>query len=248
MKISAVVISFNEEKNIERCLKSLRPVADEIVVVDSGSKDKTEAICRRYGVRFYKRAWKGYSSAKNYGNQKAVHDFIFSIDADEALSVDLQKSLREFKTSSPADAYRITIKTWYCGRWIEHSGWYPDTKVRFWNKKFGKWAGAIHEKVKLREGSRISALKGDLLNYGYYTVEEHLTQINLFTTLMAKNIVSQGGKTSLWKIITRPVDLFFTMYVLRLGFLDGYQGFLIAAISSFGEMIKHVKIREFSKT
>lgn len=247
-KISAVIITFNEERNIERCIRSLHDVADEIIVVDSFSTDKTEEICNSLKVRFYQTKWDGYSVTKNYGNSLATHNYILSIDADEVLSEELKKEIIKIKNAdNPSDAYCMNRLTNYCGSWIHHCGWYPDTKLRLWNRLKGKWEGNIHEEVVLAKESTITTLKVDLLHYSYYSIHQHVNQANKFTDLTAMEAFSKGKKAGIFRIIFSPIIKFKKDYFLKLGFLDGYHGFVICIISAFATFIKYTKLRELHK-
>ncbi|MCX6232906.1 MAG: glycosyltransferase family 2 protein [Bacteroidetes bacterium] len=245
IKISAVIITFNEERNIQRCISSLHAVADEIVVVDSFSTDKTAEICNSIGVKFFQTKWDGYAKTKNYGNNLAEFDYILSIDADEVLAEALKKEIIEFKNSNnPKDAYRFNRLTNYCGSWIYHCGWYPDTKLRLWNKQRGKWEGNIHEEVIMLKDSTIASFKGDLLHYSYFSIQQHINQANKFTDLTAMEAYRKGKKASIFKIIFSPWVKFIRDYFLKLGFLDGYHGFIICKISAFASLLKYMKLKE----
>lgn len=247
-KISAVVITYNEERNIERCINSLINVTDEIIIIDSFSTDSTAEICKKMNVEFFTRKWEGYSIAKNYGNSLAANDYILSIDADEAISDDLSVSLNYFRRSERVqDAYSFNRLTNYCGTWIKHGDWYPDTKLRLWNRKKGEWIGEIHEEVVMQAGSSKGFLKGDLLHYSYYSLEQHLSQANKFTDLTAKAAFDKGKKAGLVKIFFNPYFKFFKDYILKFGFLDGYQGFVICKISAYATLLKYTKLREMYK-
>ncbi len=247
-KISAVIITYNEERNIERCIKSLQDVVDEIIVIDSYSTDSTEEICKNLNVKFIQTQWLGYSDTKNYGNSLTANNYIFSIDADEALSEELKSEILIIKHSEKlSDAYYVNRLTNYCGSWIHHCGWYPDTKLRLWNKQKGKWQGDIHEEVVMNENSTTSKLNGNLLHYSYYSIYQHLAQVNKFTDLTAQDAFNKGKKASLIKIIFRPVIKFKRDYFLKLGLLDGYHGFIICAISAFATFVKYLKLRELNK-
>ena len=243
--ISAVIITKNEERNIERCILSLRSVVDEIIVIDSGSVDKTEVICRKYNVRFETIQWKGYSDTKNHGNQLANYSYVLSIDADEALSLDLQKSLLQLKTKGfKYDAYSFAILTNYCGKWIRHCGWYPARKLRLWNNSKGKWIGLIHEAIVLDKDSTSFDLKGDLLHYSYYTIEDHYKQIDHYTELMALNNIEKGKKVNLFRSYISPLVKFFQSYVMRFGFLDGYYGLVVCKLSAYATYRKYRRTKE----
>ncbi len=246
-KISAVIITFNEEKNIKRCLESLLGVADEIIVVDSFSTDQTENICKQYQVKFISQAWLGYSGQKNFGNSLATSDYILSIDADEALSDELKKSLLDLKINPAHDIYSIKRLTNYCGKWIKHCGWYPDKKIRVWKNGKSQWHGEIHESIQYDTGLTVSELKGDLLHYSYYTIQDHLSQINLFTEIMAKDEVKKGKTVTILQLLLSPLFKFFKSYFIKLGFLDGYYGFIVCVISAQASFYKYLKIRELLK-
>lgn len=247
-KISVVIITFNEARNIARCLDSVIDIADDIVVVDSFSTDQTQEICKLKGVRLYQTQWQGYSVTKNYGNSLAIHNYIFSIDADEALSDELKKEIITLKNSAKlSDAYYVKRLTNYCGSWIRHCGWYPDTKLRLWNKQKGKWEGNIHEEVKMESNSVTHTLKADLHHYSYYSVHQHINQANKFTDLTALEAFNKGKKAGILKIIFSPIIKFKRDYFLKLGFLDGYHGFIICAISAFATFLKYTKLHELHK-
>ncbi len=243
-KLSVVIITFNEEKNIGRCIDSVLDVADDIVVMDSFSTDRTEEICRSKGVRFFQNKWEGYSEQKNYANSLAAHDWIFSLDADEALSDELQKSILEAKRSPYRPINRICRMTNYCGKWIHHSGWYPDVKVRFFDRRQNHWEGLIHERLNVGEESIIPVFKGDCHHYSYYTIEGHWKQAKHFSALVARDLFKRNKKPYLLKQIFSPVFKFIRMYLFRLGFLDGSAGFMIARISAYAVYYKYATLRQ----
>lgn len=247
LQISLVVITRDEEKNIARCLKSAEGIADEMIVIDSGSSDQTESIAVAMGARFVSHPWQGYSAQKNWGNRQAKHDWILSLDADEALNDDLRQSILAFKKQPDADACEISRLTNYCGSWIRHCGWYPDTKLRLWNKQKGSWQGLIHESVVMADGATLRQLKGDILHYSFYSVTDHAAQMLRFTEVMAQDNVRQGKKSSLTKIFVAPIFKFIQNYFLRLGFLDGYHGLVICVMSSYAAFFKYAKTRELEK-
>lgn len=244
-KISAVIITLNEEKNIERCLQSLQGIADEIIVVDSFSTDKTEEICRSYGVTFIQQKWLGYGEQKNFANEQAQFDYILSMDADEALSDELKASILEVKSQTMADAYRMHRRTNYCGTWIYHCGWYPDAKIRLWRKGKAHWTTPkVHEAIKLADDVDLQPLTGDILHYSYYTIDEHIQVANKYTTLAANEYFEQGRQANFIKIYLNPTFSFIRNYFLRLGLLDGYNGFVICAISGFSTFLKYAKLKQ----
>ena len=247
IKISAVIITFNEERNIERCLNSLQGIADEIVVVDSFSTDRTVEICNKFGVKLHSKKWLGYSKQKNFGNQIATSNYILSMDADEALSEELKSSIIELKKNPFKGAYSVNRLVNYCGNWIYHTSWYPDTKIRVWNKVEGEWAGEIHEELSFNKEVKITLLKGDLLHYTYYTKEEHLKQQEKFATLWAEDMYSKGKKAPVYKLVLNPLASYIKDMVIKKGFLDGESGFTIAKISAQSVFWKYNKLRKLWK-
>jgi glycosyltransferase involved in cell wall biosynthesis len=249
VKISAVVITYNEARNIGRCLDSIRDVADEIVVVDSYSTDKTQEICSRAGVKFLQHRFDGHIEQKNYAVSCAAHGHVLSLDADEVLSDKLKQSILSAKQNWQFDGYSFNRLTNYCGKWIRHSGWYPDTKLRLWDKSKGRWGGVNpHDRVMMDGQSRICHLAGDLLHHSYHSIKDHIDQINRFSEIAARAAWADGRKANLLlDIVLNPLLTFFKKYFLKLGILDGYHGFMIAIHTAYGKFLKYVKLRELNK-
>ncbi len=245
IKLSAVIITFNEEKNIERCLLSLKDVADEIVVLDSFSKDRTREICHSYGVRFFEHAFDGHIQQKNRAITYASFDHVLSLDADEALDERLRQSILEVKKNFKMQGYYMNRLTNYCGHWVKYCGWYPDQKLRLWDRRKGEWRGVNpHDKYELFDGDKMTGhLKGDLLHYSYYTIEDHYKQVEYFTNIASKAYFEKGKKAPFYKLIANPVAKFVDHYLLHLGFLDGRAGFLISRISAYATWLKYKKLR-----
>lgn len=248
-KLSVVIITYNEERNIKRCLDSVKSIADEIIVVDSFSTDKTKDICTEEGVKFIQMEWLGYSEQKNYANTLAVNDWILSIDADEALSEELLDSVKKIKDSLNDNAvYSMHRLTNYCGNWIHHCGWYPDTKIRIFNRKHVNWKGKfIHETLKIPDVFEVILLRGDLLHFSYYTKEDHYRQIEKFTTLTAMEAYENGKKAGIINLFFNPAWKFVRDYFFKTGFLDGKAGFDICRISAYATYLKYSKLRNLSK-
>jgi len=248
MQLSIAIITYNEERNIERCLKSVQGIADEIIVVDSFSTDKTEEICSRYNVTFVKHAFEGYTEQKNYVASLCKNPLILSLDADEALSAILKQSILNSKEKTDADGYTFNRATHFCGQHIKHCGWYPDATIRMWKAGKGKWIGEkVHEKFTLTEGSIIQHISGDLLHYSYYSIEEHIAQVNKYSTLSAQKKFKKGKKSSLFAITIFPKWRFFRDFIIKLGFLDGYYGFVICTNSAHEVFLKYAKLRDLWK-
>jgi len=246
--LSVVIITLNEERNIGRCLDSVKDIADEIIVVDSFSTDRTENICKQKGVRFVKHKFEDYINQHIFADSLVTQDYILSLDADEALSDELQKSIGEIKMDFETDAFTMNRMTNYCGQWIKHCGWYPDKKLRLYHKNAGEWSGMkIHESFSLKEGISITHLQGDILHYSFYTISEHINQANKFTNITAQVAFDKGKKASNLKIFFSPIVKFLRDYFFNLGFLDGFNGFLICQISANATFLKYVKLREMQK-
>ncbi len=246
--LSAVIITYNEEKNIGRCLESIKDLADEIIVVDSNSADNTEKICKNYPVHFIKHEFEGYIEQKRYALKLANNDFVLSLDADEALSEELQQSIMNIKTNFECDGYSMNRLTKYCGKWIRHCNWYPDRKLRLFNKAKGNWSGENpHDKVMLKSGSKTCHLKGDILHYSYYTLDDHYKQIENFTTISSKTLFEKGRKSTFIKLYLAPVAKFIRDYFFNLGFLDGKAGFTICWLSAGATYKKYKKLKLFTK-
>ena len=248
MKLSAVIITFNEEKNIGRCIDSLLPVVDEIIILDSYSKDKTLEIITGKGLNCYQREWTDYSDAKNFANAKATGDYILSIDADEELSPALQQSIRQLKVGNPAKAYMVNRLTNYCGQWIYHCGWYPEYKLRIFKREGTHWKGAVHEDLVFASEPEIEKLKGDLYHYSYPTVDSHVKKVMQYARLTAENRYKKGKRYNLlWHGIFKPWVIFFKKYILQLGILDGYYGFVISVLTSFFHFLRYINYRTFQQ-
>lgn len=244
MKISVVIITKNEERNLRRCLASVAIIADDIVVVDSFSTDGTRLIAMEYGARFVQHAFEGHIEQKNWAIAQAKYPWVLSLDADEAVDETLQRSIAKVKIQSDAVGYTMNRLTNYCGTWIRHGGWYPDVKLRLWDSRKGRWTGTNpHDRYELDQGSQVMHLDGDLLHFSYNSVRDHVQQADYFTTIAAKAYFEQGRTAPTWKLLLSPIAKFIGSYFLQLGFLDGYHGFLIARISAHATFLKYNKLR-----
>jgi glycosyltransferase involved in cell wall biosynthesis len=244
-KLSAVIITFNEERNIQRCIESLLPVADEIIVVDSFSTDRTEEICKLYGIKFFQNVFEGHIEQKNIALLKANHEWILSVDADEALSETLQKAIKKSLEAPQFDAFAMNRLTNYCGKWVKYCGWYPDTKVRLVKKNKAHWTGTNpHDKLELKEKSQVCSLQGDLLHYSYYTKEDHFKQIEYFGNISAKELFLKGKNISVFLLYLKVITQFFKSYFVKMGFLDGKTGWLISSRSAYATLRKYQILRK----
>jgi len=245
IKISATIITYNEERNIPRVIESLR-CCDEIVVVDSGSSDRTTEIAAKLGARVVEMPWRGYAGQKNFASETATYDWILSLDADESLSEALEGEIWQIKKNGPAfDAYTMPRLAQYLGRWILHSGWYPDRKVRLFDRRRAKWVGGrVHESVVV-EG-RIGHLKSNILHFTCSSLSEHLKTMDRYTTLAAEQLVEERRKIGWTQLVLDPPWTFLQSYVLKRGFLDGVEGLTIAYMAALYNFVKYVKARNMA--
>jgi glycosyltransferase involved in cell wall biosynthesis len=241
--ISAVIITLNEERNIGRCIASVQGVADEVIVVDAESTDCTAAIAAEHGARVVARRWTDYSDQKNFANGLAHHAFILSLDADEELSPQLRASLLAARQAGLHGAYSVHRLTNYCGDWVRHGGWYPDTKVRLFPKSAVRWEGEyVHETLGLDPGTSVTLLKGDLLHYSYPSLRAHEERIERYSDLHARKLLAAGKRAGFAKLWLSPAAKFLQCYLLRLGFLDGGAGYRIATLSAKAVYLKYQKL------
>lgn len=248
IKISAAIICYNEEAKISKCLDSLVGLADEIIVVDSFSTDKTKEICMAYDLKFLEHEFVGHIEQKNYALSLCEGDYILSLDADEALSPQLKNNLLKMKANLNASAYHFNRLTSYGDFWVRHCGWYPDRKLRLIRKNAGSWQGLNpHDILELDDHSSPILVEGDLLHYSYDSITDHIDQTNRFTTIAAKAAYACGTRSSLFKIVSRPILKFFKDYALKRGFLDGRYGLIICTINSLSAFLKYSKIKELQE-
>ncbi len=245
MKISATIITCNEERKIARAIESLR-CCDEILVVDSGSTDRTVEIAQKLDARVIESPWPGYSKQKNLAAAQAANDWILSLDADETLSEALEGEIWQLRKNGPEyDAYTMPRMAQYLGRWILHSGWYPDRKVRLYHRDKATWVGEfVHESVKV--SGTVGHLKSNILHYTCESLSEHLRTLDRYTTLAAQELVSSGQPAAWHKLIVEPGWAFLRTYLFQLGFLDGLEGLMIAHMAALYTFLKYAKARNMS--
>ncbi|MEA1981791.1 MAG: glycosyltransferase family 2 protein [candidate division Zixibacteria bacterium] len=246
MKISAVIITKNEEKNITRCLESLKWV-DEIIVVDSESTDKTVEIAKSFNAKIVSPIWEGYGKAKNSGVDAACGEWILSVDADEELSEKLKVEIKEIINNSDAcDGYYLKRKTKFMGQWILHCGWYPDYILRLFKKSKGRFDDkVIHERVIVM--GTTGKTNGELLHYSYESLEQYFEKFNRYTTISAKEEFSKGTKVGVVKLFIKTFAAFVKHYIIKLGLLDGTVGFVISVLSAKAVFVKYSKLMELIK-
>ena len=243
IKLTVAIITFNEEKNIARCLESVTDVADEILVVDSLSTDKTREICQKFNVRFVDQKFLGYVEQKNFALNLATHEYVLSLDADEALSPELSLEIKKIKEAPAHNGYKFHRLTNYNGHWVRYCGWYPDTKLRLIKKTQAKWCGTNpHDILEMTNKESVGFINGDLLHYSYDSIASHVSQTDKFTTIAARAAYDEGKRSSMIKIFTRPFLKFFRDYFIKRGFLDGHYGFVICFINSLSAMLKYSKL------
>jgi glycosyltransferase involved in cell wall biosynthesis len=220
-------------------------MADEVLVVDSFSTDNTVAICREHGARVVQHAFAGYVEQKNYATSQAAFDHVLQLDADEVLTDELRQAVRDAKQNWQHAAYSLARLTNYCGHWVRHGGWYPDRKLRLYDRRRGRWTGLLlHERYELEPGHSAHPLLADLLHYSYNSVEQHVSQLNKFTSLAAEELALRGQVRVSWaQLLLKPLWKFGHGYVLRLGFRDGFAGLCIAGISAWGVFLKFAKLK-----
>jgi glycosyltransferase involved in cell wall biosynthesis len=246
--LSAVIISYNEEQNIGRCLQALAGIADEIIVVDSNSTDKTCLIAEQYGAKIIQHPFEGFAAQKNFAAQCASHDWVLSLDADEELSEELKSAILQVKNKALFDAYFLKRATNFCGTFIRHGSWYPDKQCRLWDKTKGDWQGMIHEKWRLFDPSKkYGTLSGDLLHYSFNSISDYMKMTERYTSLSAIEALANGKNVSLLKLMIGPKIKFIQDYILRLGFLDGYAGYVAYRLAANMAFVKYSKIREAFK-
>jgi glycosyltransferase involved in cell wall biosynthesis len=244
-KLSVVIITYNEEKNIGRCIDSVHNIADEVVILDSFSNDRTKDICLEKEAKFYQQAFLGYIEQKNKALEFAENNYVLCLDADEAIDSKLEKSILEEKKNFSFKGYTMNRCTNYCGKFIRHGSWYPDRKLRLFDKGEAQWAGINpHDKVEFRSKQKTERLKGDILHYSYYSIEEHTKQNQHFSAISAEAYLKKGKKSNYFKMIFNPAWAFINGYFFRLGCLDGYYGFVIAKKVAHLTFLKYKKLNE----
>ena len=246
IRLSVVVVCRNEEANLARCLESVR-FADDIVVADSRSTDRTTEIARQFGARTFTIDWSGFGSAKQFAVDQAAGEWILSIDADEALSPGLADEIRGIVASTPScDGYDMPRLTNFLGRWIRHSGWYPDRVLRLFRKGRGQFTEAtVHEALVVN--GPVGHCRHDLRHYSYPTLELYFEKFNRYTTLGAEQAFARGERASVFDLTIRPAAALVKHYISKAGFLDGIEGLMISVLSSCAVLVKYAKLRHLHR-
>lgn len=245
-RLSVVIITRNEAYNLPRCLEAVR-WADEIVLVDSHSTDRTREIAREFDVRIIEIDWAGFGPAKRIGVQQATGDWILSVDADEEVSEKLAAQIREIAAKDETfHGYFVRRRTSFLGRWIYHCGWYPDPVMRLFLKEYGQFNEAVvHERVELR--GIAGHLTGELLHYSFPTLEHYLIKSDRYTTLGAQEAFAAGKRARWYDLVFKPPLSFFKHYVSKRGFMDGMEGFQVSVLSANAVFVKYAKLRHLWK-
>lgn len=245
-KLSACMITYNEEEKIASALESIKWV-DEIIIVDSFSTDSTLEICRQYTDKIYQHPWEGFGKQRNFALSLASFSWILVLDADERVSPELKSEIIELKEEEfgEYDSYYIPFKNYFLGKWIKHCGWYPDLRIRLFNKEKGKYKESeVHESVSLLEGSRTGYLKHHIDHYTHNTISECLRKLTWYAKLAASEMAKEGKKSSLFSLSFNPIATFLKMYILKLGFLEYNYGFLLSAMYAYYTFLKYIFLLE----
>lgn len=247
--LSLAIICLNEAENIERCIRSV-PFANEIIVLDSGSQDETQAIAKRLGAKVYDEEWRGFRAQKQRATDLCTNDWVLSLDADEALSPEAQEEIRSLFISpvelNQFDGYELPRKSWNLGRWILHGGWYPDRQLRLFHRQRAQWRGGaeVHERVW---AEKVGQLASPILHWPFPEHSEQVATNNRYSTLGAKELFGRGKRFSLAKLIFKPYSKFIETYFLKLGFLDGLPGFIISVGAAYSVFLKFTKLWELER-
>lgn len=245
-RLSVAIITYNEEEEIKDCLESVK-WADEIVVVDSFSTDKTLDICRQYTNKVFQHEWSGYSNQKNYAINVTTNPWILILDADERVSERLTKEIKEILDKDlGVDGYYIPRKSYFLGRWIRYGGWYPDYSIRLFRKDKGRFEQReVHESVRIN--GKTAKLKNHLEHYTYRNLSEYIQRMDRYSTLAAMEMIGEGRRSGPRNILFRPILTFFRMYILKQGFREGIYGLLISVLYSYYTFLKYAKLWEMRK-
>jgi glycosyltransferase involved in cell wall biosynthesis len=245
--ISATLITYNEELNVDEALQSLSWI-DEIIVVDSGSSDTTLDICRRFTDRIFHREWTGYVDQKNFAVEKARNDWILSLDADERISPELCAEIQKLaRIGFGKPGYKIPRAAFFLGRWIRHGDWYPDYQLRLFDRRYGKWAGGrVHESVKTLENPEF--LNGEIYHYTYRSLSDYLRRLETYSSLAALDYQQRGKFATPLKLLGNPFGAFIKAYLVKRGFIDGTPGFAVAVMGAVSVFFKYAKLYELQRT
>lgn len=248
--LSISIVTCNEEANLERCLASCHDLAEEIVIVDSGSTDGTKSVAEKYGAKWHEQEWLGFRDQKNVALGPCTKPWVLALDSDEKLSPELKVSIEKFFDDRDHERYagaQFSRCVWFLGRWIRHGDWYPDTKLRLFLREKAKWGGSPeHDKIELSEGE-VCTLEGDLHHYSFPTMNSYIDKINRYSDIYLERQLEEGKSWSLGENLFRPLWRFFRAYFLRRGFLDGFPGLWIATATAFQTFVRHSRTYEHAR-
>lgn len=249
-KLSVVIITLNEEKNIARCLSSVKSIADDIVIVDSGSTDQTLAIAKEFGAVIINQPFLGYIEQKNFALDAAEDGYLLSLDGDESLSPELAASiLAEKQKGFTGILYKMNRRNWFVDRWIMHGTWYPDTKLRLIRKGTARWGGMNpHDKLEPLTAQQIIHLEGDILHHTFLTIDDYLNQLNRFSSISAKAMHEKGRRASWLNLIVNPFFAFVKSYFISGGLKDGFTGYFIAKQTANLTFLKYAKLMQLQRS
>lgn len=244
--ITALILTYNEEENIKECLESVKWV-DEIVVIDSYSLDLTVNIAREYTSQVYQRQFDDFSAQRNFGLAKATSEWVLVVDADERVTSELKKEIRQnlSNNSDEYKGYRIPRKNYFLGKWIKYCGWYPDYVLRLFKKGANRYSGMVHEEIRIK--GKVAKLENAFIHYTYRDLEHYLNKINHYTTLDARGKCLAGKSKGLAYIILRPILEFIKKYLFKKGFLLGKQGLILSILSAYYQFLKYIKLWELNE-
>ncbi|ADY74068.1 glycosyl transferase family 2 [Desulfurobacterium thermolithotrophum DSM 11699] len=245
MSLSVGILTFNSERYLKEVLESVKSIADEIVILDSGSKDRTIEIAKSFGAKVFFRKFDNFVSQKNYLLSLCKKEWVLFIDDDEVVGNELKAEIERVKKEGSFDGYYVNVLTNYLGRWIKYA-WYPDWHLRLAKREKCKWIGdLVHESLKV--DGKLGYLKGNLLHYSYPSISHHLKKIDLYTSLYAEGVYRRGKKFSYMKLFLSPLGAFLRRYIFKKGFLDGFEGFVLSVMSSYYTFLKYLKLWEKEK-
>jgi glycosyltransferase involved in cell wall biosynthesis len=244
--LSVTIITLNEEQNIRDCLESVR-FADEVIVVDSGSRDRTLDIAGKFNVKIFQEAWQGFSGTKNSAQEKAQGPWILNIDADERVTPALREEIRRIlREGSDYAGFKVPRKNYFCGQWIRHGGWHPNYQLRLYRKEAGRFAPReVHEQAEVR--GRVGTLVNPLEHYTYRSISDYLRRMDRYADLSARQYLQEGRRIGWPAILFRSWFTFFQMWILKWGCLDGVNGLVLAVLYSQYTFIKYAKLKEMEK-
>lgn len=247
--VSLSIITFNEERNLERCLRSAEGLAEEIVVLDSGSTDGTREIAERFGARWFQEPWRGFRDQKNAALARCERPWVLALDADEEISPEMRREILEFFQNGDHHRHHgasFPRKVWFLGRWITHGDWYPDRKLRLARREGAVWGGSP-EHDRLEVAGPVKRCRGDLHHYSFPDMNRYVSKINVFADEYLKRQLAAGKRWSALETAFRPWWRFFRAYVLRRGFLDGFPGFWIAVSTAYQTFVRHSRLYEWEQ-